>query len=230
MRENGFVAEDAVERGAADAELTRGAELVAVVQIEDVLDVLVDHGVKAQVLAVRSGLGVTVHFKKGGDEQIFRADDAVGGFEQSGFKHAGELTHIAWPAVLEQACERTGAENDGTLLVAAADAVEKGLCKSGDVFFAIAQGRDGEADGGETEGEVGHEQALPGHLAERGFRGGDEDSAAGGAILESFEYAEQKALAGRSEEIDAVEVEKAGDFRGVGFVYQPLARVAALEG
>ena len=82
----------------------------------------------------------------------------------------------------------------------------------------------------ETEGEVGHEEALTGHLAERSLRGGEQDGAAGGTVLESLEDAEEEALAGRGEEIDAIEIGEAGEGGGVGVGYQPLAGVAALKG
>ena len=45
----GFVGEDAVEGGAADAELAGGAEFVAAVEVEDVLDVVLDDGVEGEV-------------------------------------------------------------------------------------------------------------------------------------------------------------------------------------
>jgi len=48
--EEGFVAEDAVKGGAADGELTGGAELVAAVQVKDVLDVMADDGVERKVV------------------------------------------------------------------------------------------------------------------------------------------------------------------------------------
>ena len=44
--EEGFVAQDAVEGGAADGELAGGAQLVAAVEVKDVLDVMVDDGVE----------------------------------------------------------------------------------------------------------------------------------------------------------------------------------------
>lgn len=40
-----FVGEDAVECGTADGELARGTKLVAVIEVEDVLDVMVYDGV-----------------------------------------------------------------------------------------------------------------------------------------------------------------------------------------
>ena len=49
-REDGFVAEDAIEGGAADAELAGGAELVAAVEVEDILDVMLDDGVEVEAV------------------------------------------------------------------------------------------------------------------------------------------------------------------------------------
>ena len=41
MREDGFIAEDAVEGGTADAELAGGAEFVATIEVEYGLDMTV---------------------------------------------------------------------------------------------------------------------------------------------------------------------------------------------
>ncbi len=164
-----------------------------------------------------------------GEGEVFGTDDAVGGFEECGFKDGGEFADVAGPVVLQEAGERAGAEEDGALLVAEADALEEGLGERGDVFAAQAQGRNGEADGGEAEGEVGDKQALTGHLAKRGLRGGEEDGASGGAVLEGFEHAQKQALAGRGEKIDAVEEGEAGEGGGVGVGDQPLAGIAALK-
>jgi hypothetical protein len=165
----------------------------------------------------------------GGEREVFGADDAIGGLEESGFEDGGEFADVAGPVVLEQAGEGAGAEEDGALLVAEADALEKGLGEGGDVFATHAQRGNCKADGAETEGEVGEEQALADHLAERSLRGGEEDGAAGGTVLEGFEDAEEEALSGRGQEIDAVEECKAGDGGGVGVGYKPLASIAALE-
>ena len=40
------MAEDAIESRAADAELVRGAELVAMIEVEDMQNVIEDYGVK----------------------------------------------------------------------------------------------------------------------------------------------------------------------------------------
>ena len=112
-------------------------------------------------------------FLVGGEGEVFRADDAVGGFEEGGFKYGGEFADVAGPVVLEEACEGSGAEEHGPLLVADADAFEEGLGEWGDVFAAEAEGWDGEPDGAEAEGEVGEDQTLADHLAERGLGGGE---------------------------------------------------------
>jgi hypothetical protein len=129
--------------------------------------------------------------------------------------------------VLEEAGERAGAEDDGALLIAGADAVEEALGEGSDVFSALTQGGNGEANGGEAVGEVGHEQALAGHLAERGLRPGEQDGAANGAVLigavltgtvlDGLENAEEQALSGRGEEVDAIEISEAAEGGWIGF-------------
>jgi hypothetical protein len=228
--EDGFVGEDAVEGGAADLKLAGGAEFVATVEFEDVLDVVADDGVEGEIVGLGGGLGDQGRgFLAVGEVEVVGADDAVNGFEQSGFEDGGQFADIARPAVLQEAGERAGAEDDGALLVADADAVKQGLGERGNILAAHAQRGDGEADGAEAEGEVGQEQALAGHLAERGLRGCEDDGAAGRAVLHGFEDAEEQTLAGRGEQIDAVEIGKAGEGVGVGVGDQPLAGVSALE-
>ena len=58
MGEEAFVAEDAVEGGTADAELARGAELVAAVEVEHVLDMVADDGVEGEIAELEGGLGL----------------------------------------------------------------------------------------------------------------------------------------------------------------------------
>jgi hypothetical protein len=216
LGEEGFVAEDAVEGGAGDAELAGGAEFVAFVKVEDVLDVLLDDGVEGQVVRMGDGVRLRGAVFVGGQGKIFGADDAVGGLEEGGFKDGGEFADVARPVVLEEAGEGAMSKEDRALLVSEADALKQGLGEGRDVFAALAQGRNGEADGGEAEGEVGEKQALASHLAERGLRGGEEDGASGGAVLEGFEDAEEEILPGSGEEVDAVEEGEAGEGGGVG--------------
>jgi len=56
MRQQGFVAEDAVERGATDAELAGGAQFVAVVQVEHILHMMLNDGIQGQMRGGWSGL------------------------------------------------------------------------------------------------------------------------------------------------------------------------------
>ena len=58
MGEEAFVAEDAVEGGTADAELAGGAELVAAVEVEHVLDMVADDGVEGEIAELEGGLGL----------------------------------------------------------------------------------------------------------------------------------------------------------------------------
>ena len=168
-------------------------------------------------------------FGFGGQGEVAGEDDAVVGFEERGLKDAGEFADVAGPVVLEEAGERAGSEEHGALLIAGADAVEQGLGERGDVFAALAQRRNGEADGGEAEGEVGEQESLTGHLAQRRLRGGEQDGAAGRTILKGAENAEQQSLARRGEQVDAVEIGEAGEGGGIGVGGQPLARIAALK-
>jgi hypothetical protein len=193
--------------------------------------VVANDGVEGKIVRPGDGLGLE-GWGGGvvGEGEIRGADDAVGGLEERGFKDAGELAHVAGPVVLEQAGESAGTQDDVALLVAGGDALKQGLGERSNVFAALAQGRNGEADGGEAEGEVRHEQALACHLAERRFRRREQNGAAGGAILEGLEDAEEQTLAGRGEEVDAVEIKEAGHGGGVGVGGKPLAGVAALEG
>jgi hypothetical protein len=229
LGEEGLVGEDAIEGGAGDLELAGGAELVSSVEIEDVLDVLLDDGVEREVIGVDDGVGLGGAIVGVGQGKVFRADDAICGLEESGFEDGGEFADIAGPVVLEESGEGTGAEEDGSLLVAEADALEQGLGEWGDVFAAEAEGWNGEADGGEAEGEVREQESLSGHLAERGLGGGEEDSATGRAVLESFEDGEEETLSGRGEEVDAVEEGESGEGGGVGVGDEPFAGIAALK-
>jgi hypothetical protein len=64
--EEGLVAEDAVEGGAADGELAGGAELVSAVEVEDILDVISDDGVEGEVIGLACGLVVGLRVGLGG--------------------------------------------------------------------------------------------------------------------------------------------------------------------
>jgi len=150
--------------------------------------------------------------------------------KKSVFENAGELADVAGPGVLEEAGEGAGSEDDGALLIAGADAVEEELRERGDIFAALAQRRDSEADGGEAKGEIGKKKSLTGHLAQRRLRRCEQDRAARRAILKILEDAEEQALAGRGEKVDAIEIGEAGESGGIGVGSEPLAGIAALKG
>lgn len=197
VAQQALITQNAVEGGAADAELASGAELVATIQVEYVLDVMVNDIVEAKIVEadgrLEAGLGLDI----GWQGKVADTNDAVVGFKQGGLKDACELAHVSRPVVLEQAGERAGAEHGGALLVAVAESVKQGLGERSHIFSALAQGRDGEADGGEAEGEVREKQALAGHLSQRSLRGGEEDGAASRPVLQCLEDAEQEPLPGR---------------------------------
>ncbi len=108
-------------------QLAGGAELVAAVEVEDILDVVADDGVECEVAGCVATGVASPGLRVDGQGKVVGADDAVYGFEEGGFKHGGQLADIAGPVVLEEAGERAGAEDDGALLIAGADAVEQGL-------------------------------------------------------------------------------------------------------
>ncbi len=156
MGQDRFVAEDAVKGGATDLELPGGAELVAAIEFDNIVDMIANDGVEREVI----GNGwwrdeLSGDFLGIWEGQVFGADDAVYGLEQGGFENRGKFADIARPGVLEQAGKRAGSEGDGALLIARADSVEKALGQGSDIFAALAQGGNGEANGTEAEGEVG---------------------------------------------------------------------------
>jgi len=175
-----FVAEDAVEGGAADAELAGGAQLVAAVQVEDVLHMMLDDGVEIEAVGAHHGLlHILRGFQAAGQGQVVGADDAVDGFEQGGFEDGGQLTHVAGPVVLQKAGECAGSKGHGALLIADAEPVEQELGQWSNIFAALAQRRNSEADGGQAEREIGKKKSLASHLPQRGLRRGKQDGAAG---------------------------------------------------
>jgi len=165
-----------------------------------------------------------------GEGEVRGTDDAIVGLEERVLEDAGELAHIAGPGVLEEAGKRAGSEDDRALLVAGAEAIEEKLREWGNVFTALAQRRDGEANGGETKSEVGEKESLAGHLPERSLRRGEHDGTAGRAVLKILQDAEEKALTGRGKKVDAIEIGEAREGGGIGVGGQPLAGVAALKG
>src|SRR5208337_5372759 len=105
-------------------------------------------------------------------------------------KRAEQFTHVAGPRVLQKARESAGSKHDRALLVADAEPLEKELRKRSNVFAALAQRRNSEADGGQAEREIGKQKALASHLPQRGLRRRKQHGAAGRAILKGFEHTE----------------------------------------
>lgn len=168
-----------------NTKLTGGTKLIAAVKVEYISDVLTNGGIKSKVGRLgrrndQAGKGCGLGDGRIGEREIAWSEDAVGGFEQRGFKNAGKLADIAWPAVLEQAGEGTRTEDNGPLLVAQAEAIKKVLGERGDIFASLAERRNSETDGSETEGEVGDENTLSGHLAEGSL---DQDCSPGRTVL-----------------------------------------------
>src|ERR1035437_1522742 len=152
MRQDGFIAEDAVEGGAADAELAGGAQLVVPVQVQDILHVMLNDRIQIQVAGTHRRLQLRRGSRAGGQGQIVGTDDAVDGFQQSGLQHRGQLPHVSRPTVLQEAGQSTGPQDHGAVLVAAADAVQQRLGERRNVFSSLPQRWNGKADGGEAEG------------------------------------------------------------------------------
>jgi hypothetical protein len=66
-------------------------------------------------------------------------------------------------------------------------------------------------------------------LAQRSLGGGEEDGAAGGSILKDFKDAEEEALAGRGEEVNAVEECESGEGGWIGVGGEPFASITTLK-
>ena len=162
--------------------------------------------------------------------EVRSTDDAVVGLEERVLEDAGQLAHVAGPGVLEEAGERAGSKDEGALLITGADAVEEKLGERGDVFAALAQRRNGEANRSEAKCEVGKKKSLTGHLAERSLRRGEQNGAARRPVLKVFEDSEKQALTRRCEKVDAIEIGETGEGGGIGVGGQPFAGIAALKG
>src|SRR5580698_8899766 len=103
--------EEPVESGAADAELARGAKLVAVIEFEDELNVAANRCIEGSVLAEPAG-GFGLLFRRGRSgcdhyfammgrqREIAGANDAGSGIEDGGFQGRGKFPDISWPIVL----------------------------------------------------------------------------------------------------------------------------------
>ena len=105
--------EQAVECRAADAELARGLEFVAVIQIEDEVDVVENNGVEVENLE-RGGRAMRRGRQRRDDREVFRTNQTIGRAEDGGFKDAGEFARVGGPVVLQQAGDGTG-RRDGAV-------------------------------------------------------------------------------------------------------------------
>jgi hypothetical protein len=223
-----FVAEDAVEGGAADAELAGGAELVAAVEVENILDVMLDDGIEVEAVGARAGRSSCGVSRPEGRARssgrmtpLTASSRAVSRTAASSRTLPGQLCWSRRASV--PGPKRRGAADSGRRCGRAATGPAR-RCLRG----AGAAGN-GKADGGEAEGEVGQQQALTGHLAQRGLRGGQHHGAARRAVLEGLEHAQQQSLARRGEQVDAIQIGEAGEGGRIGVGDQPLAGVAALK-
>ena len=210
--------EEAVEGGAADAEHFGGAHFVAVGASEDTSDVTEDGAVEVGVLG--EGIEGNGH---GGDgdgpveeRDVDGANPLTGALEGGSGDDGFEFADVAGPGIGSEAREDAGGKTAERLIVLPAPVAEKESGEEGDIFFAVAQRGNGEADGGEVTGEVGAE-GIGGGEAAQGLGGaGDElkgdggfggaDALVGGTL---DEVAELALLVGR-ELVDAGEIEEAG--------------------
>lgn len=177
MCQEGLVGEDAVEGRTADGELTGGTKLVAAVEIEDVLDMMSNDRIEGEISGSSWGMPAEACTKRRvvlglgtvGQREIAGLDSTIRGFEERHLQNTGELTHIAGPAMLQKPGESARRKDDGTELIAGAEAVEEKLRERGDIFATLAKRRESEAYRSEAEGEIGEEDALASPLAKRSF-------------------------------------------------------------
>lgn len=160
-----------------------------------------------------------------------RSDNAAGGIDDGGFEGGGQLTDIAGPGVPHEVLQCTRGKDCGRLLVAMADVLEDGLSERGDVFTAVAEGWQQEADGREAEGEIGQEAALIRKLAERRMGRGEEKETRGAReiALDRFDEAEQEMLAAGGQQVYAIEIECSVAGWKIGFSDEPFSGIMAAE-
>jgi hypothetical protein len=143
------------------------------------------------------------------------ADPLAGAFESRRGHDGFQFADVAGPGVGGEAREGAGAK-PRRFLVLQAPVTEKEAGKEGDVFFAVAERRQGEADGGEVTGEVGIEGTCGGQTAEWERGAGDQLERRGvfcGAdalVRDALEKIAEVALLFRGELIDAGEIDEAG--------------------
>lgn len=209
--------EQAIESGAADAQHFGGADFVAIGAGENASDVVEDSAVEIGIIDDGiDGRGCGFWNRPLQPRNVDGPDPLTGTFESGGNDDGFQLADIARPGVGGEAPEGAGGETTHRLVVLLAPGAEKQARKQGDVVFAVAEWRNGEADGGEVTGEIGAERAGGGQAAEGLGRAGDElqgggdgdgpDALVGGALEEIAEAA----LLFRGQLVDAREIGEAG--------------------
>src|SRR5579863_9327153 len=163
------------------------------------------------------------------DGEVLGVNDSMHSVESRSFKHAGKFACIGRPVVLQQTRGGARRKTQARKMIARADAVQKECGKRRDVFAALTQRRNGEANSREAKGELRQKKAFAGHLTEGSLRGGNQRKRLGVAALQRPEHAEQQSLSGGSEQIDAIEIDEPGDKLRIDLGEQPVTGAAALE-
>jgi len=210
--------EEAIEGRAADAEHFGGADFVAVDAGENMGDVAEDRAVEVGVVGEGIDRGKRSGEGNGPVEagNIDGTNPLTGALEGSGDDDGFEFADIAGPGIGDETREDAGGKSAERLVVLLAPVAEEEAGEQRDVFFAVAQRGEGEANGGEVTGEVGAEGGGGGETAQGlGGTGDDLQGAGGFCGADAFvsgaleEIAELALLIGR-EFVDAGEINEAG--------------------
>jgi len=167
--------EEAIESGAADAEHAGGANFVAVGSGQNADDVAKDRAVEVGIV-VSAFLGMSV----GGSDRPVEAgnvdgpDPLAGTFEGRGNDDRFELANVSGPRMGEEAAESAGGEAADLAIVAKAPVPQQKAAEQRDVFAAVAERREHEADGGKVVGEIGAKSPGGSEAAERLGRSNDD--------------------------------------------------------
>src|SRR5579883_875526 len=210
-----------VEGLEADAQLAGGGGLVAVVLLEDGLDVAhldvaegrVPLGDLEMGCPDRRGRGRVSAAARGQlGRQVFGEDGAVAGQDRGAFDHVGQLADIPGPIVVLQDLQGLGRDRGLRQAPTRGIAGQQMAGQRGDVGLALAQGGQEDLERVEPEEEVFAELLVGDHLAEVAI-GGTEDAdvdperliLADPADFPRFEEAEQLHLDAPVELADLVE-------------------------
>lgn len=187
--------EETVKGGATDAQHFGGADFVAIGAGENAGDVVEDGAVEIGIIDEGiDGCGRGLRNRPLQARNVDGPDPLTGTFDSGGNDDGFQFADIARPGMGGEAREGAGGEAAHRLVVLLAPGAEKQAGEQGDVVFAVAEWRNGEADGGEVTGEIGAERAGGGQAAEGLGRAGDElqgggdgdgpDALVGGALEE----------------------------------------------